>query len=928
MTDTTAGAPATRKLVPAAAPANGDPYASAESLYREQWSWDRIAKGSCVQADCIAACTLNLFIKDGIVWREEQNAIYDAQGEHLPDFNPRGCQKGMVYSDLMYDATRIKYPMRRVGPRGSGRWERISWDEALTQIADKILDVATSDGPNAIMYDMGTTNADFGPGSTAQQRLMGLIGTTPLDEWASVGDMPMGAIQTWGIYNVDGTSDDYCNSDYIIIWLGNPAYTRIPDAHFMFEARYRGAQLVTIAPDFSPSTIHSDLWLNVRVATDAALALGMANVIINERLYKIDYVKEQTDLPFLVREDNGHYLRQSDLQDGGNDGIFYVWDARAGRVAEAPGTQGQPVANIALGDIDPALEGRYEVKTAAGTTIAVRPLWERLREHLADYTPERAAEITGVHVDTIRKVARDYANARAASIYLSWGACKHYHMDLFQRAILLISALAGHTGKQGGGPRIGAWWNIPFSYDKAALSLFSDIPTKETRPKVRDTEQVMKAMSWMAGFVPTMPWLYAHDEGFRKVADNMAFHDPALPRTVADYMKEALDNKWMPVGQKPRVLLYTGMNPLRRWPVPHILREGLWESLDLIVTWEFRMSSSAMQADIILPAAGWHEKSGIKFCQSYAPYICVATGAVEPLFESAKEFDIMARLAQAIQTRARQREEGTYTDAIGNSHDPTTIYDEWSFNGEFGEGADQKSLDISISMSQPLRGVSWDEISTKGAVRVQRPGSYGPVTAICSDMEEGEALAPLKWFVEEKESWPTLTGRQQFYLDHPWYMEAGEALPVHKDNPDQGGHYPIEVTGGHTRHSIHSIFRANRTMLNLQRGEPVLYMSATDALARDVRDDEVVLVRNDVGAYKVRAKPTPAVQPGQAIIYHAWEPYQFADWKSSQTTVTGAFKPLHALSGYGHLSFRPLAAQPSHTPRAQKVEIEKIAPAQ
>ena len=95
-----------------------------------------MVKGTCNQADCIAACSLNLFVKDGIVWREEQNPIFRASGEHLPDFNPRGCQKGMVYADLMYDATRIKYPMRRVGPRGSGKWERISWEDALTTIAD------------------------------------------------------------------------------------------------------------------------------------------------------------------------------------------------------------------------------------------------------------------------------------------------------------------------------------------------------------------------------------------------------------------------------------------------------------------------------------------------------------------------------------------------------------------------------------------------------------------------------------------------------------------------------------------------------------------------------------------------------------------------------------------------------------------------
>ncbi len=920
----TPAAPPKRRLVPEG---NGGvpAYTSAEDLYRAKWTWDRVAKGTCNQADCIAACTLNLFVKDGIVWREEQNAIYEASGDHLPDFNPRGCQKGMVYSDLMYDATRIKYPLRRVGERGSGKWERVSWDEALTTISDKILDVATTDGPEAIVYDMGTTNIDFGPGTPAQFRLMQLVGTTSLDEWASVGDLPMGAIQTWGLFNTDGTSDDYCNSDYIVIWLGNPAYTRIPDVHFMLESRYRGAQVVVIAPDYNPSTMHADLWVNLRVATDAALALGVAKVMIDENIYRPDYVKEQTDLPFLVREDDARFLRESDLKEGGSESTFYFWDLRTGKLGEAPGSQAHPVASLKLEGADPALNGRFEVTLKNGAKLAVRPVWERLCDELKDYTPERVQAITGVHADTIRKFARDFAGAKAASIFASWGACKHYHMDLFQRSMILISAMAGHTGKQGGGLRIGAWWNLPLNYDKGQLAMIGQAVAPDQRPKVRDIENVMKTMAGrMSSNAPTMAYLYAHDKGYRELVNNMAFHDPALPKTVAEYAEESFRNGWMPTGKKPRMMLYTGMNPLRRWPAPHVIRQNLWEELELIVTWEFRMSSSAMQADLILPAAGWHEKAGIKFCQSLVPYICVGEGAVEPLHESLKEFDIMARLAQKIQERARQREEGPYTDGLGIQHDPTRIYDDWTLNGEFHEGDDTKALNVSISMSQPLQGTTWDEISAKGAERVKTPGSYGPITAICSDMEDGEALAPLKWFVEGKEPWPTLTGRQQFYLDHPWYIDAGEALPVHKENPNGGGDYPIEVTGGHTRHSIHAIFRANKTLLNLQRGEPVLYMSARDALERGIADHAMVNVRNDVGSFKVHVKISPAVQPGQAIIYHAWEPYQFPEWKSSQTIVAGAFKPLHLLGGYGHLSFRPILGQPSHTPRAQKVEIELV----
>ncbi|MBW2402050.1 MAG: molybdopterin-dependent oxidoreductase, partial [Deltaproteobacteria bacterium] len=99
-------------------------------LYREKWTWDRVAKSSHNRANCFSACSWNLFVKDGIVWREEQNAVYDASRGGLPDFNPRGCQKGACHSDLEQSEARILHPLRRVGERGEGKWKRISWDEA------------------------------------------------------------------------------------------------------------------------------------------------------------------------------------------------------------------------------------------------------------------------------------------------------------------------------------------------------------------------------------------------------------------------------------------------------------------------------------------------------------------------------------------------------------------------------------------------------------------------------------------------------------------------------------------------------------------------------------------------------------------------------------------------------------------------------
>jgi nitrate reductase alpha subunit len=153
-----------------------------------------------------------------------------------------------------------------------------------------------------VIYDSGTANAGYGS-EGAEMALMNMLGCTQLDGWACAGDMPLGVIMTWGLFNMDSTSDDYFNSDLVFLWLGNPSYTRIPDAHFLLEARYHGTKIVSVAPDYNASTMHCDQWVNLRVGTDAALALGMAHVIVKEGLFKREVRGEQTDLLLLVRED-------------------------------------------------------------------------------------------------------------------------------------------------------------------------------------------------------------------------------------------------------------------------------------------------------------------------------------------------------------------------------------------------------------------------------------------------------------------------------------------------------------------------------------------------------------------------------------------------------------------------------------------------
>ena len=906
-------------------------YRTWEDTYRQKWTWDRVVHCSHNRANCMSACAWNVYVKDGIVWREEQSHAYDEGGRAgAPDFFPRGCQKGACYSKLMASPQRLRYPLERVGERGSGQWKRIGWDEALDKIADGIIAAATAHGAETVVATPGP-NFDHGPDSAAEFRFTRITGASTLDTFSGIGDMPVGMIQTYGMFMNDGTADDYFNSDYIVLWSANPLYTRIPDMHFLTEARYRGAHLVVIGPDYNATAVHADLWLNPKLQSDPALALAMAQVIIAEKLCQEDYVKEQTDLPFLVRTDTGRFLRERDMSTGGRDNVFYLWDEKQRAAVLAPGSQGMKKPTLALGDIKPALEGHWQVQLADGTRVDVEPLYERLRRQLdASYVPEMAEKITGVRAEVVRRTARGMAAAKTALIYASTGACKHYHSDLMHRSFALLMALTGNQGKPGGGLRLGAWWALTGfdEFGSGEVSAWMKLAVRITgRPAVRDVEAYMTERSRGLAFCPVLPWLQVHG-GYASTMGAPANNDGGNPLGMDAAMKTAVGQGWMPIypapGKSPKVFVVNSDNPLRQWPSPQIALEHLWPKFDLVVNINTQMSTTGMHSDIVLPAAGYYEKIGIKYAWGFLPYLVLNDKAVEPLGESRSEWWIFGSLAQRIQERARARGVTTVKNAFGKDLDLAKVFDAWSSDGAFKPDEPRAGMDYIFERSEICEGATWEEAIKRGVVPVKRNGHYNMFNNMCTDVDFKRPLYPNAWQVEEKESWPTLTGRQQFYLDHDWYVAAGEALPVHKAPPAAGGQYPLRMTGGHTRWSIHTIWRSEPTMLRLQRGEPVLYMNKDDALARQIEDQDRVRIFNDLGAFECVVKLAPSAQPGQVIIYHAWENFQFAHHKGQQEPIIGSWKSLHLVGDYGQLHYRALYGAPNFGPRGVSVEVQKV----
>jgi len=911
------------------------PYRDWEDLYRQEWSWDRVERGThLVNCWLQSACCFNLYIRDGIIIREEQAAEYPPTNDQLPDPNPRGCQKGACYSQRIYSPSRIKYPLKRVGERGEGKWKRISWDEALEEIAEAVLEVILKEGSDKIVWDLGT-QFSIGSQGVGLARLALLLGTPLLDMNPEIGDARHGAAVTFGKIVGGNSADDWFYSDILLIWGGNPAYTNIPNCHFFLEARYQGTRLIAISPDYNASAIHTDQWIPVNVGTDAALALSLAQVIVEERHYNEPFIKEQTDLPLLVRLDNRRFLRESDLREGGREDLFYVFDASSQTIQSPPRT------TLSLNGLSPQLEGEWEVETREGK-VRVRPVFALLKELLQDYTPEKASQVTGVHPRIIRRLARDIARARSVSLLTTTNFCKFYHGALIERAQILLLALCGHIGKKGSG--FNPWpilWADAFDtfplLRRPAPEGLKELeemqrPLFERLKQEGYTEEMILYEMARQGirnkiWVSAVLFWYIHG-GLRELSGQSRRWDPHLQREVDDYLKESLEKGWQYISpdpdQPPRIMFESGGNIFRRVRGYTRLFDHLLPKLRLLITLDWRMSSTGLCSDIVLPVASWYEKVDLKYTTPVMPFLHLTRRAVGPLYEAKSEYEIFCLLAKKIQEKARAKGISVVKDKSGQPRRLDTLYDDLTLGGYYKEGEEEKLAADFVRFSTNLAGVKWEEFWEKGFARAVNIGKSPVTIGNATDIKPQETITCYTWHTEKKIPYPTLTRRIQFYLDHPLYLELGEELPIYKEPPRVGGDYPLVVTGGHTRWSIHAAWRDDKYMLRLQRGRPVMYMSKVDAQQRGISDGEEVLVKNDLDHFLIQVKISAAVRPGQVIIYHAWENYQFKEQRLYQNLMASPLNPRELAGDYFHLRPMFLCLHPGQNDRDTRVEVIKL----
>jgi complex iron-sulfur molybdoenzyme family reductase subunit alpha len=644
----------------------------------------------------------------------------------------------------------------------------------------------------------------------------------------------------------------------------------------------------------------------------------MAHTIVSEGLHDEAHLKEQTDMPLLVREDTGKFLRASEVPAVDTDADRPEWmllmlDAE-GRLREAPGSlgerDGQHDHSVSIDlDFDPQLDATTTVETADGP-VEVRTVWRALREELAAYDPQTVHEETGVGVETVQRIAREFAEADRAKIIHGKGVNDWYHNDLGNRAIQLLVTLTGNLGEPGTGLDHYVGQEKIWTFHGWKVLSF---PTGKVRG------------------VPTTLWTYYH----AGILDGNTDPDTAAK------IREAIDEGWMPLypeerpdGSRPSpttLFVWRG-NYFNQAKGNVALEEELWPELDLVVDVNFRMDSTAMYADIVLPAASHYEKHDLSETDMHT-YVHPFTPAVEPLGEAKTDWAIFRELAKTIQEVARERGVEPIQDrSFDREIDLQSVYDDFVRDWETGEPEalveDRAACEFVLEHSAESNPADTDERITFADTVEQPQRLLQAGDHWTGDIEEGEAYVPWTDFVEEKNPWPTVTGRQQYYVDHDWFLELGEQLPTYKEGPEAtGGDYPFEYNTPHGRWSIHSTWRDTEKLLRLQRGEPVVYLNPEDAAERGIEDGDTVIVENDLGEVEVSAKLYPSGERGTVRHYFAWEKFQYPDRDNFNTLVPMYMKPTQLVQypedTGEHLYFFPNYWGPTGVNSDVRVDVRK-----
>ena len=515
---------------------------------------------------CIARCGSVATLENGRFIRLDPDPTHPT-GQAL-------CAKGRAAPELVYHKDRLIQPLRRTRPKGDADpgWVPISWDEALDSTANAMRQIATRYGSHAVAFSQSSPSTTaIADSAVFIRRLMNAFGTPnlvfPLDlcGWSrGFATRFVYGVGSVGTGSAGGAMPDIPRSGCLVLWGYNPSYSRLTHATAIIEAHKRGMKLIVVDPRRAGLANKANIWLRVRPGADGALALGLANVMIQNGWYDRGFIRDWSNGPHLVRADSGKLLRASDLVKGGDARHYVAWDERAqSPVAYDPVTGRYDGSSECL-----ALDGEYRLAGVEGS-IVCRPVFDHYSELCRIWSPELVETTCWISRAQLEETAHEMWHARPVSYYAWSGHEQHANTTQTARAMAILYALTGSFDAPGGNVLLPAIPNAPITGE--------DLPSaKVMSPAIGVAERPLGPARWNSV-------------------------------SVLDFYRAVLEGTPYPV----RGLIGFGHNMLLAQSDPARGRAAL-AALDFYAHADLFMNPTAALADIVLPAASCFERDALK----------------------------------------------------------------------------------------------------------------------------------------------------------------------------------------------------------------------------------------------------------------------------------------------------------------------------
>ena len=804
-------------------------------------------------------------------------------------WDPRCCQKGLALTRRFYGDRRINQCMVRVGfkrwyedgfprgddgsppkeyfQRGRDEWIRVPHDVAAEIVAAALANIAATytgeDGLERLRkqnYDpeviettrgIGTQVLKFRGGMPllGMTRVFGLyrmansmalldshirkvgpdeaLGGRGFDNYSWHTDLPPGHPMVTGQQTVDFDLNavEYCKT--VVVWGLNWIATKMPDAHWLTEARLKGTRVVVIACEYSSTACKGDEVIVVRPGTTPALALGLANVILREKLYDAEYVRQWTDLPILVRMDTLEYLRAADVFDEGladlsnqtevlppgkkgppplhqtdmlipqklrdEWGDYVWWDRQAKKPKTL--TRDEVGKKSLVGDA--MLEGSIEITLADGKKVRCRPVFDLVQEYAAHFDPKTVEELTWAPAEAVESLARHVAKEPGTTLFaLGMGPNQFFNNDNKDRTVFLLAALTGNVGKIGG--------NVGSYAGNYRVSLFNGAPQYINENPFDIELDPLKPARPKQYWKPESAHYYNHEDHPLRVGKRLLTGKTHMPTPT-------------------KSLWFANANSILgnvKWHYNTVV--NVLPRIEMVAVQDWWWSTSCEWADVVFGVDSWAELKRPDMTASVTnPFLQLFPRSPLPrIFNTIGDIEVLALVASKLAKLTGDERFNDYWKFVRD--DQTEVY----LQRILDHSTNSKGFDFKDLHEKALRGVP----------------------ALLQNRTIPKAVGYEQ--VADSRPWYTKSGRLEFYREEAEFIEAGENLPVHREPVDSTFYEPNVIVA--PKHEA------------IRPVGPEEYGVKLDDMTCDVRCG-----RNVVKTWaKLKDSPHPLIKDGYRFVFH------------------------------------------------------------